>query len=131
MSSVIEYRGDQSDGKADGMPADAETVTAIHEATQALANRIEAKIDRVAEKGEEQTRRVHDRFDRHEKAEGQVFREFTASLQGLQTEIKQHSKLIERAEDDRKGLWKWIIGVSTGAGAGSGFLAKLFGSSGP
>ncbi len=110
---------------------DAQTVAAIHAANQALADRIEKKIENIAKEGNEQTRRIYERFDRHEQAEGQVFREFTAALSGLQTEIKQHSTEIREARGERSGLWKWIIGASAASGGATGFIAKLFDNHGP
>lgn len=124
------------------MPADAETLLAIREENSDLKQGLYDKIDEVAEAGRLSAEAVRSRIDQHEQAEAGVLREVTNTLAGIQQEIKDEKDvtrreitrldgLIEKADEDRRGIWKWLLGSSTAAGGLAGFFSKVFGGNGP
>ena len=110
------------------MPADQETITAI----QSLADRIEAKMERATEKGEEQARRLYSRMDEQSITTNKAITDFGLKLENVATTLRAHVADDDRrfsavdrdtaeAKTERVSMWK-VLGSSA---VGGGVIASL------
>lgn len=114
------------------MPADPETITAI----QALADRIESKMDRAQERGEESARRIYSSMNEQHTQVNKTITAFGLKLENVSARFDEHlanddsrfakhSEEISEAKSQRVGLVKILLGMSASGGLGA-VLSELF-----